>query len=179
MIEFLHRVAATFGPHLRRNPAPLILAAHPEIQGNFREIAGWKEIQPEGIVENPDAFTVDELHRLAYALVEPKAAHPRTAALDRLNALLSGGTASTKPEDIVKAARYGRIDTLFLSGDEHLWGRFDETGDRVLAHGSKGGGDVDLLDYAALMTLRQGGSVMLVDRAALPPPGMAAAILRY
>ena len=179
LIEFLHRVAAAFGPHLKRNPAPLILAAQPEIQGNFREIAGWKEIQPERIVENPDALDEDELHRLAYALVEPKAAEARTAALDRLNALLSAGKASTKPEEIVKAARYARIDTLFLSGDEHLWGRFDETEDRVIAHGSNGEGDVDLLDYAALMTLRHGGSVMLVDRAMLPPPGMAAAILRY
>lgn len=179
LIEFLHRVAATFGPHLKRNSTPLILAAQPEIQGNFREIAGWKEIQPEGIVENPDALDEDELHRLAYALVESKAAEARTAALDRLNALLSAGKASTKPEEIVKAARYARIDALFLSGDEHLWGRFDETEDRVIAHGSNGEGDVDLLDYAALMTLRHGGSVMLVDRAMLPPPGMAAAILRY
>ena len=179
LIEFLHRVASGFEPHLKRNPAPLVLAAHPEIQGNFREIAGWREILPEGILENPDALAEDVLHRLAYALVEPQADQARTAALDRLNALLSAGKASTKPEEIVKAARYARVDTLFLSGDVHLWGRFAETEDRVLAHGSKGEGDVDLLDYAALMTLRQGGSVMLVDGALLPPPGMAAAILRY
>ena len=49
----------------------------------------------------------------------------------------------------------------------------------MLAHGTEGEGDVDLLDYAALMTLRQGGSVMLVERSMLPPPGIAAAILRY
>jgi hypothetical protein len=179
LIEFLHRVAAAFEPHLKGNPAPLVLAAHPEIQGNFREIGGWKEILSEGILENPDALAEEELHRLAYALVEPKAAEARTAALGRLYALLPVGKASTKPEDIVKAARYSRIDTLFLSGDEHLWGKFDEAEDRVVAHGSNGDGDVDLLDYAALMTLRQGGSVMLVDRTMLPPPGMAAAILRY
>jgi hypothetical protein len=38
----------------------------------------------------------------------------------------------------------------------HLWGKFDETEDRVVAHGSDGEGDADLLDYTALMTLRQG-----------------------
>jgi hypothetical protein len=179
LVESLQRVASAFEPHLKRNPAPLVLAAHPEIQGNFREIAGWKELLPEGILENPDAFAEAELHRLAYAVVEPKSDGARRAALDRLNALLPVGKASTKPEDIVKAARYARIDTLFLSGDERLWGQFDEAENRVLAHGSKGDGDIDLLDYAASMTLRQGGSVMLVDRAALPPPGMAAAILRY
>jgi hypothetical protein len=164
---------------LKGNPAPVIVAAHPEIQGHFREIAGWKEILPDGISENPDALSEDELHRRAYALVEPKLAEARAAAVDRLNALLPAGKATTKPEDIVKAARYARVDTLFLTSDDHLWGRFDEPEDRVVAHGSAADADIDLLDFAALMTLRQGGSVMLVAREALPPPGLSAAILRY
>jgi hypothetical protein len=75
--------------------------------------------------------------------------------------------------------RYARIDTLFLTGDDHLWGWFDEPGDRIVAHGSGAEGDIDLLDFSALMTLRQGGSVTLVAREALPPPGLSAAILRY
>jgi len=45
--------------------------------------------------------------------------------------------------------------------------------------GASSEGDIDLLDYAALMTLRDGGSVMLVGRELLPPPGLCAAILRY
>jgi hypothetical protein len=40
-------------------------------------------------------------------------------------------------------------------------------------------GDIDLLNFAVVMTLRQGGSVMLVQREALPPPRLSAAILRY
>lgn len=79
----------------------------------------------------------------------------------------------------VKAARYARVDTLFLAGDHHLWGWFDESGDCVTALGRAADGDIDSLDFAALLTLRQGGSVMLVAREALPPPGLSAAILRY
>ena len=179
LIEFLHRVAAAFEPHLKRNPAPLVLAAHPEIQGNFREIAGWKEILPEGILENPDALHRGRTPPARLCARRTESGRRPQGRTRSPQCSAAGGKASTKPEDIVKAARYARIDALFLSGDEHLWGRFDETEDRVLAHGSKGDGDVDLLDYAALMTLRQGGSVMLVDRAMLPPPGIAAAILRY
>jgi hypothetical protein len=179
LLEFLHGVAAAVEPHLKGNPAPVILAAHPEIQGHFRQITGWEKIQPGGISENPDALREDELHRRAYALVEPKLAEARAAAVDRLIALLPAGKATTKPEEIVKAARYARIDTLFLTGDDHLWGWFDEPGDRIVAHGSGAEGDIDLLDFSALMTLRQGGSVTLVAREALPPPGLSAAILRY
>ena len=179
LLEFLHRVVPPVEPLIKRSPAPVIVAAPPEVQGHFREIAGWREIQPDGITENPDALSEAELHRGAYALVEPKLAEARAAAVDRLNALLPAGKATTKPEEIVKAARYARVDTLFLTGDDHLWGWFDESEDRVAAHGSGADGDIDILDFVALMTLRQGGSVMLVAREALPPPGLSAAILRY
>jgi len=77
-----------------------------------------------------------------------------SAALERLNARLSIGNATTKPEEIVKAARYARVETMFLGGDEHLWGVFGEVKDRVVTHGRATERDVDLLDYAALITLR-------------------------
>jgi release factor family 3 len=179
LIEFLHRIVPPVEPLIKRSPAPVIVAAPPEVQGHFREIAGWKEIHPDGISENPDALTEDELHRLAYALVAPKLAKARAAAVDRLKALLPVGKATTKPEEIVKAARYARVDTLFLTRDEHLWGWFDESEDRVTVHGSAAEGDVDLLDFAALMASRQGGTVILVERTMLPAAGLAAAVLRY
>jgi hypothetical protein len=179
LLEFLHRIVPPVEPLIKRRPAPFIVAAPPEVQGHFREVAGWKEIHPEGISENPDASTEGELHRRAYELVEPKLVEARTAAVDRLNALLAAGKATTKPDEIVKAARYARVDTLFLTGNDHLWGWFDESEDRVTARGSPAEGDIDLLDFAALMTLRNGGTVWLVERTMLPAAGLAAAILRY
>jgi hypothetical protein len=181
LIELLHRIAAKLEPLVAGNPMPLILAAHPEIHGHFREIAGWRQLQPEGIMANPEAMRPDELHSRAYAMIAEKCETARAEALERLNALLGSGNgkATTRPEEIVKSARYSRVDTLFLSGDEHLWGVFDEAQGQVMAHGSPVPGDIDLLDYAAVMTLRQGGLVTLVGRAELPPSARAAAILRY
>jgi hypothetical protein len=71
----------------------------------------------------------------------------RMAALERLEALLGSGDgkATTRPDAIAKAARYSRIDTLFVTGDEHLWGTFDQANDRVVAHGTPVPGDIDLL----------------------------------
>lgn len=181
LIELLHRVAAAVEPVVRRRPAPVILAAQPEIQGNFRDLAHWKELLPEGILENPDAMTADELHRKAWRLLEPRLDKDRADALGRLNALLGTGNAKAtiNSEEIVKAARYARIDELFLCDGAPLWGFFLEGQDRVAVHPEPAEGDGDLFDYAALMTLRQGGSVTVVDRAQLPPNGAAAAILRY
>jgi hypothetical protein len=179
LIELLHRITGVVAPEIKRDPAPVILAASPEIRGHFHEIAGWKEILGDGLDENPDASREEELHMRAYALNEQRLAAARGQALDRLNARLGSAGATTKPDEIVRAARYARIDTLFVDGDEHLWGEFDESADRIVAHQSAVEGSIDLLDYAALMTLRHGGRVVQVAREALPPPGLAAAILRY
>ena len=181
LLQYLRRAAAAVEPVVRRQPAPVVLAAAPEIQGNFRALAHWQELLSDGIRENPDALPQDELHRKACKLVAPREEAERATALDWLHSLLGNqnGKAAGKLEDIIKAAHYGRIDRLFLSEGDPLWGRFDAGSDSVTAHDVAVEGDDDLLDYAALMTLRQGGCVTLVDRTRLPPDGPAAAILRY
>src|SRR5207248_3189588 len=63
LIELLRRIAAAVEPVIKRQPAPVILAAEPKIQGHFREIAKWKELLPEGVLEFPDAMPSDELHK--------------------------------------------------------------------------------------------------------------------
>jgi hypothetical protein len=180
LIELLRRVAAAVEPIINRQPAPVILAAEPKIQGHFRELAKWKELLPEGILEFADAMPVEDLHRKALEVFAPLAEQHRAEALDRLMSLLGNrGKATTETEEIIKGARYGRIDRLFLSDGQPLWGFFNESEDRVVAHPEPIEGDDDLLDYAALMTLRQGGNVTLVERIQLPPDRPAAAILRY
>jgi hypothetical protein len=179
LLALLRRVAAAIEPVIKRDPAPLVLAAHPEIRGHFRDIARWDEIVPDGISENPDALSEPELHDRAWAGVEPIVTAARTAALERLNALIGTGRAATAIEDIIGAARQGRVDMLFVAREAHLWGRIDEAGGPIAVHEEAAEGDTDLLNYAALMTLRHGGGVAAVDRALLPASGPAAALLRY
>ena len=181
LIELLRRVAAAVEPLIKRAPAPLLLAAGPEIGGNFRNIAPWPELEAEGIQENPDALGEAELHRRAQQIMAPKAKAARAVALGRLYSLLQPGTgqATAVPQEIVEAAHYGRVDTLFLAAEARLWGRFDESSQRALVHATPVQGDGDLLNFAALMTLRQGGAVITVAADELPAPHLGAAILRY
>ena len=126
-----------------------------------------------------------QLREKAWALLDPARDKSRGDAIGRLNGLIGtgNGKAATAPEDIVKAARDGRVERLFLLPGRPVWGRLIEAGDqaedRIVAHDEKAEDDDDLLNYAAVMTLRQGGDVTLVEPAQLPPPGPAAAILRY
>src|SRR5204863_7857202 len=123
LIELLRRIAAAVEPIIKRQPTPVILAAEPKIHGHFRELAKWKELLPEGILEFPDAMPAEELHRKACAVFAPLEERTRADALDRLQSLLgNGGKATTQAEEIVRAARYGRGDRLFLCDGQPLWG---------------------------------------------------------
>jgi hypothetical protein len=182
LIEMLRRVAAAVEPVVRGQPAPVILAAQPEVQGNLRDFVNWKELLPEGIQENPDAMAPEDLHRKAWQLLEPRLDKGRADTLGRLNALLGTGNqrATAKPEEVVAAARYSRVEHLFLADDAPpLWGVFPDGQNQVNLHPERAEGDDDLLDYAVQMTLRQGGAATRVDRAQLPANAPAAAILRY
>jgi hypothetical protein len=179
LLQLLRRIAGIVEPVVKREPAPVIVAAQPEIQGNFRDIAGWKELLAEGIQENPDAMSHDALRDKAWALLEPDRENSRNDAIGRLNGLVGTGKAATMVEDIVKAARDGRVERLFLPPDPPIWGQLADDGARIVVHDERTQGDEDLLNYAAVMTLRQGGEVTPVEPAQLPQRGPAAAILRY
>ena len=121
----LHRIIARVEPVIKRQPAPVILAAEPKIQGHFRELAKWKELLPNGVLEFPDAMPEPDLHRKAWQIFIPLEDQARAEALDRLKSLLGNRSkATTEAEEIVKAARYGRVERLFLSDGQMLWGNF-------------------------------------------------------
>jgi hypothetical protein len=105
----------------------------------------------------------------------------KRCALDHLRALHGSGDgrAVTAVPEIVKAARYARVDTLFLPDSGQVWGRFDESKDQVTVRGTPEAGDADLLDQAAVDTLRNGGALFTVSREELPLGAPAAAVLRY
>jgi hypothetical protein len=181
LLQLLRRIATGAEPLIKRQPAPVVLVAQPEIQGNFRELAGWREMLPDGVQENPEAMSDEELQRKAWELFEPRRARSRDEVLGRLRGLIGTADpkATTRPEDIVKAAREGRVELLFLAPDTPVWGEFDEAANRIIVRGTAGEGDDDLLDHAAQLTLQQGGAIMLVDPSELPRSGLSAAILRY
>jgi hypothetical protein len=179
LLRLLQRIAAAVEPCLKRQPRPLVVAAQPQILGHFLETVKAPDVLGPGLAGNPDSLSAEELRQRAYALVEPREAAARGAALSRLEALRGTGQATSEATEIVTAACEGRIDTLLLDRDHRIWGRFDDAGGRAIVHDPRGEDDVDLLDYAAALTLRHGGAVLTFDPSALPTDERAAAILRY
>jgi hypothetical protein len=79
----------------------------------------------------------------------------------------------------VKAAKFGQVETLFVSLGVQKWGRYDAQNNQVIVESGPNPENEDLLDLAAAETILNSGQVFAVPREKLPGKGDLAAILRY
>lgn len=181
LLQYLNKLASAVKARIGHVQVPVLLAAQPEIAGNFRKQSELNNLWPQHLDVNPDALDTDDLRRRAWELLAEEVEDDAEESIDHFNSLFHGSSprAKTRPDEVVRAARWGRLDTLILAEGQHVWGRFDEQADRVETHREPQAGDDDLLDRAALETLLNGGEVKVVDRDHVPGGGYVAAILRY
>lgn len=184
LIEYLRRATTVLESELSGDPVPVVLAAQPNIQGHFRNLSRLKQLLPEGLSLNPDAEKPEDLNIKALPLVEPIWQEDEREARERFAAIQGeegeGGTkVTTKPDEIIRAARYGQVDCLFIARDRPLWGHYDPRTEKLIVHGRQGTEDDDLADVAAAETLLHSGQVEVTDHAHLPGGQVMAALLRY
>jgi hypothetical protein len=159
--------------------APLVLAGVDYLLPIYQEANGYAFLVDEGVVGNPDDLSAKELHRQAWAIVQPRFAEERKEAISLFRQLAETDRASDELEKVVPAAHHGRIDTLFVTLGHQQWGTFDPATNEVHMHQDHKAGDNDLLDTAAVQTLLNGGTVYAVQREQMPAETSLAAVLRY
>jgi hypothetical protein len=161
----------------------LVLAGSQDLLPRYRELMNRGVPAHDDITGGVGDTPLDELHRHAWEIVDNDAGMPAAAAA-RFEARNGTGTASTDPLEVIEAARYGRVDTLFVASDAQLWGRFDEGSQSPELHEIRKRADVDMLDVAAVDAWRTGAVVHVVPAAAVPGGGeleraTIAALFRY
>ncbi|MGB5988068.1 MAG: hypothetical protein WBG37_22380 [Desulfobacterales bacterium] len=180
---------------------PLVLAGVDYLLPIFRDATAWQGVVEEGVPGNPDNLTAGELHAQALPLVRSVLERDQRQALQRYHQLAGRGYTAAGVEAVVPAARYSQVDTLFVALDQHCPGRFDTRKGRVELSGPtkskpanskyesdskiESGTDLkadsaaaDLLDLAAVETLKNGGRVYGFPQEQMPALPLAA-ILRF
>ena len=179
ILRFFWKVDAGLAPFSQRDRTPLVLAGVGYLQPIYREASSFPFIIDEGVEGNPDAMTIDELHRRSWAILEPRRENALEAASSLYLEARAKGRALEDLPDVVRAAVGGRVDLLFVTLDHKVWGTLDSSTLSVVVHERPEPGDEDLLDRAALETLGKGGSVYAVPSEKLPGQTPIAALLRY
>jgi len=179
VMEYCHEIDVSLNHVLTGERRPLLLAAAEPINGLYRRGSAYPSVDPRPLAGCPDEMPVEELHRRAAALLEGDRDEAMQAAADRYYIAAGAGQGVHGLRRVVEAASRGGVDTLFVAGDEACWGTFDFESERLIRHDEAQPGDVDLLNFAAVLTERNGGAVYVVPRERIPDGAVAAAALRF
>jgi hypothetical protein len=179
--RYFGEVAERVEDRLAGEDAPLVLAAVREHLPLYREANDYPHLVTDDIVQgNPEPLSMDELHNQAWGIVEPLFLEAQTEALEQFNQQYhQDELASTDVHEIVPAAAYSRIHTLFVPVGEHRWGRYDAQANTVELHDGQAPGTEDLLNYAAVHAFLNGATVHALKPANMPNGFGVAALFRY
>jgi Bacterial archaeo-eukaryotic release factor family 3 len=176
--RFFRWVDASLHDLLREEHAPLVLAGAEDLHPIYRSVATYPHILIEGIHGDPERTPPEELHKEAWAIVQPHYRRARKEAEELYWELTGTGKTTNRVSEAAVAAVHGRIATLFLQLDVQRWGSFAAEGNIITMRADPQPGDEDLLDMMALRTLAAGGTVFAIPKEQMPDISPVAAIFR-
>jgi hypothetical protein len=177
--RFFQQVDRGLTPVFREQRGPVVLAAVDYLMPIYREVNTCADLIEGGIDGNPEDARPEDLHRRAWALVEPRFRQAQQRALERFEGWLGTPRASRQIREVLPAATEGRVEELFVPIGVNIWGAFAKDSGTVTVHASPQPGDEDLLDLAAVETIVRRGAVYAVPSGEMPIGAPVAAVFRY
>jgi hypothetical protein len=179
--QYCQQIDHGLRPLLGTGTTPLVLAGVESLLAVFRAGNSYPHLLADGVLGNPEAARrpAEELHRRGWAIVAPVYQARTQQEIDQFHQVAGTGRTSGDLTDIVPAAHQGRVATLFLADGEQRWGRFDSALNTVSPATPDAPDAEELLNLAAVQTLRNGGAVHVLPPAIMPTASVLAAVYRY
>ena len=180
--RFFRVIDESLREHLKDEDAPLVLASVKEYLPYYAEVNQYPHLVEDHVVAgNPEHLQASELHEKTWSVVAPIFREAQDQAIEQFNQMYhtSDTLASDDFHEIVPAAAYSRIDTLFVPVGHHRWGTYDMTANTVELHSNQEPGDDDLLNFAAIHAYLNGATVHALRPENMPNGMSLAATLRY
>ena len=179
--HYARDIAKAVDAHLANSDAPLVLVALPRTLGYLAQHLEYGHVVPDHVSADPGPLSDAELHEKAWAVAEPVLTKERAALRSRLRNHVEGEMpdVSRNLEGIIKATEEGRVDTVFVSAGERVWGIYDPNYRVIRIDHVASAENEDLLNLAALRTLAQGGDVRTMPEDVREQLGPVAALYRY
>jgi hypothetical protein len=150
---------------LKDGHPPLVVVGVEHEVALFHRLTTYPACVEPGIRGLPGHLGQNEMYRQSLELVRSVTTEPARRALERFEKQVGTDHASADLQEIVRAASAGRVEHLFLLENGSVPGAAD--------------GGADLLNTAAIETLRHGGDVQTLFGTSMPSRGPICAIFRY
>jgi hypothetical protein len=160
----------------------LILAGVDSLTATYRANSRCDSIVKNTLQGNVDHLSVEELQRRVESVVGDELHERRKQKFLRIRE--HDVPVAEDPEQVLIAASEGRIETLFIDRNATLYGLFiaDQGTLKELHHAPSGGpvdSSHDLIELAAVQTIKTGGSVYAVPASDMPVAKRMVAALRF
>lgn len=179
IINYLKTVENEVTSIMKKRNDPLILAGVKRAIAEYRKVNHYSRLIDQTIQENPDPLSDKEIGKSSWKIIKSYFLKDMYKDIDRFADLSGSDKQSDNLTQIVEAAYYGKVDSLFVPIGEHSWGWFDQERDVVHHSKQSKNGEHDLINMAAIKTLTQSGTVYALDRDEMPNQAPIAAIFRY
>jgi hypothetical protein len=179
ILRFFRQVDDGLRPVLSQERVPLLLAGVDYLHAIYREANRYPYLTDQGITGNPEGLKGEKLHEQAWGILEPHFLKGREEAMAQYRQLAGGVRASKDLKQIAPAAYEGRVDLLFVAVGVQGWGFYDSETRTVHLHTEPEPVDEDLLDFAAIHTFLNGGTVYALKPEEMPDEAPLAAVFRY
>jgi len=177
--RYLRQVAKGIQQSLNEEQAPLVLAGVDSVVSIYRMVNAYPYLLEDKVAGNPETLSASDLHKQAWAIVEPYFLEAQEEAIAQYQQLAQTERASGDIREIVPAAYYGRIEKLLVAVGAQQWGAFDPGTNTMHLREEAQPGDEDLLDAAAVQTLLKGGTIYALPEGQMPEERPLAAVFRY
>ncbi len=179
--QYLNLVDTSLKEIFREQNAPLVLAGVDYLLPMYRKVSEYQNIMEEGIIGNPDHLRPEELQEQAWRIVETYFQQETKKTVEQYQQLADTDKATDNIEEIVAAAVNGRVDKLILSVENQIWGAFNPKDGKVIRspEGQSKKYNLALLDFTAMNTLQNGGTVCTLSQDEMPTDSPIAAVFRY
>lgn len=163
---------------LRGKTDPVVLVGVEYEIALYRSLHSSLPLSLEAVQGAPNGLKSGEMHARALDALLRCYETKLDEALAHYNHKVGGG-ASNRLKDVVTAAHDGRVLTLLVSDTLETTGVFDESTHSVKGRETGGPSDEDLVNDAAVQTIRHAGQVLVVPNGKMPNGAPLAAIFRF
>lgn len=179
ILRYFHLIDEGLSDFLNDKSEPLILAGVDYLHAIYREANSYNRLLDKGVEGNPDYLKAEDIHVKALPMLNPYFTEEERKAIKQFSALSGTGKTATEITEIVKAAYYGQIETLFVRSGFVQYGKLDDDTKEASLETDNTPDNVDLVNVAAVETYAKNGAVFILEEDAMPLQTSIAAILRY
>ncbi len=177
LLEYFRQIDRGLHPLLKDKKIPLVLATVDYFHPLYKKMNSYPYLFESVISGNAELLGDRELYYQGREVVKDYLQKPLVKALAEFDELEGTNRVSKNIQEILEAARAGKVWKLFLQQGISWWGTLNIETSEVISHDLPEPGDEEILNLAGTYTIQNKGRVFLMDKNPYRPAAFA--VFRY